>query len=313
MSKHSANQFESYINSSSLASYLSDLDGINSVHLDHDIQLDKVRQYIDGGRVDMKLRDELVTTNLAFVIYIAKRLTSYGLPMDDLIQEGNIGLLESLEKYDFDKANGSHLTSFAYHHITKCMMKFIENNKKIVKLNKNNNRQKVFHNLAKFDQQFDTISDKAIYIAGELNVPYAEVMYVMEYMGESVVNVRGYGCSPSGGKEVSVFIGAEGVEGDIFDLIADENMDVAEMVEEELSHLSNSLFLTAALAELDQKTRYVIKSRFLTENKPTLTQVGIPLGVTCERVRQLEREGLSKLKKILLKNGMNDFTDLQMK
>jgi RNA polymerase sigma factor (sigma-70 family) len=270
--------------------YLADMEKEDNLVLEHDEQASMIEEYLNGDKSDIPLRDKILSCNLRYVIYVAKRYTSYGLPFADLIQEGNVGLIEALDKFDMDisKQSGGTFLTYAYYHIVKSIMRYIESNNRIVRISKSNEHQKVFHNLVKYDSKGMTKQQLIDKICVDLGVSRKSVNNIMDYMAAT---------------DVTTYQMESGDDADIYDIIADENNDDfdADLIRE-----GETLILTTAISQLEKSERFIVRSRWLSEPKLSLKQTGDALGITGERVRQREVKVLKKLKAILQQMKIED-------
>jgi len=234
---------------------------------------------------DLGAARELVMAHLRFVVHVARGYQGYGLGMGDLIQEGNIGLMKAVKR--FDPEQGVRLVSFAVHWIRAEMHEFILKNWRIVKVATTKAQRKLFFNLRKSKKRLGWMSDAEVTaVANDLKVSKREVLEM-----ESRLSGRDIG----------------------FDAPTDEDDDHAppspaaylidssddpSLAYERADSEDNQLeLLRDGLAELDVRSRDIIKRRWLDdENKATLQELADEYGVSAERVRQIEANALKKMK-----------------
>ena len=231
---------------------------------------------------DMDAARKLVMSHLRFVVHIAKTYKGYGLPLLDIIQEGNVGLMKAVKK--FDPSKKVRLLSFAIYWIRAEIHEFVLKNWRIVKVATTKAQRKLFFKLRSKKTSSNWLSKKeADDIASELNVD-AKTVKLME--------------NRLSGTDVA------------FDPVDDEdnapsayltqNTNPLSLLEAQDSENDNSKKLAEALSELDERSRDIISQRFLSENKPTLDQLSKKYKVSKERIRQIEEKSLTALKESIL-------------
>ena len=238
---------------------------------------------------DLEAAQKLVLSHLRLVISIARGFLGYGLPYADLIQEGNIGLMKAIRRYDPDR--GARLMTFAVHWIRSEIQEYIIRNWRIVKLATTKNQRKLFFNLRqlKEDSQAALTNQEAQRIALTLDVKPKEVLDMEERMY---------------GQETSIDGPADSDDDDRFSpsdwLTRTSDQPEAILEAEDRQHLEGEGRQTA-LAALDPRSRRVIEARYLTVDadgtaKPvTLQALAHELGVSAERVRQIEKLAIKKM------------------
>ena len=231
---------------------------------------------------DMDAARKLVMSHLRFVVHIAKTYKGYGLPLLDIIQEGNVGLMKAVKK--FDPSKKVRLLSFAIYWIRAEIHEFVLKNWRIVKVATTKAQRKLFFKLRSKKTSSNWLSEKeADDIASELNVD-AKTVKLME--------------NRLSGTDVA------------FDPVDDEdnapsayltqNTNPLSLLEAQDSENDNSKKLAEALSELDERSRDIISQRFLAENKPTLDELSKKYKVSKERIRQIEEKSLTALKESIL-------------
>ena len=238
---------------------------------------------------DLDAAKHLVMSHLRFVVHVARGYQGYGLGMGDLIQEGNIGLMKAVKR--FDPNQGVRLVSFAVHWIRAEMHEFILKNWRIVKVATTKAQRKLFFNLRKSKKRLGWMNDAEVTaVAKDLNVSKREVLEM-----ESRLSGRDIG----------------------FDAPTDEDDDHAppspamylidssddpSLAYERADSVDNQLeLLRDGLAELDARSRDIIKRRWLDdENKATLQELADEYGVSAERIRQIEANALKKMKALFV-------------
>jgi RNA polymerase sigma-32 factor len=234
---------------------------------------------------DLEAARQLVLGHLRFVVHLARSYQGYGLSQADLIQEGNVGLMKAVKR--FDPNVGVRLISFAVHWIKAEMHEFILRNWRIVKVATTKAQRKLFFNLRSNKQRLAWLSpEETRTMARELGVPEAEVTRMEGRMAAGDVSFDGLG-DDDGGDARSLdpvqYLEQEGanpediVAGDDWQAVATER-------------------LAEALAELDPRSRDVIEQRWLGDGKSTLHDLAEKYGVSAERIRQIEKNAFRKLK-----------------
>jgi RNA polymerase sigma-32 factor len=237
---------------------------------------------------DLEAAQKLIVSHLRLVVSIARGYMGYGLPQSDLIQEGNIGLMKAVKRFDPDR--GVRLVSFAMHWIKAEMHEYIIRNWRLVKTATTKAQRKLFFNLRSMKQGFDTLNpDEVNRIAQELKVKPEEVTE-MEYR--------------LNGQEISLDAQSDDDGEDTFSPIAyleAETPEPSEFLAHQQSEQLQSIGLSKALANLDDRSRRVLEARWLNENaNSTLHDLADEFGVSAERIRQIEQKAMQKIKTQLL-------------
>ncbi|OQW69366.1 MAG: RNA polymerase factor sigma-32 [Proteobacteria bacterium ST_bin11] len=248
-----------------------------SVEQEQDLAL----RYRDEG--DLNAARELVMSNLRFVAHVARGYAGYGLPLADIVQEGNIGLMKAVKRFDPDM--GVRLVSFAVHWIKAEIHEYVIKNWRIVKVATTKAQRKLFFNLRKFKKDLSYLSqDDAEAIAENLDVDVKTV-----YEMERRLDGRDVGLEPSGDESEDraqapiAYLEQHGAD----PALLLENSDWEDRKEE---------LLMDAMAGLDDRSRDILASRWLVEEKATLHELADRYQVSAERIRQLEQNAMKKLK-----------------
>lgn len=231
---------------------------------------------------DLEAAKKLVMSHLRFVVYIAKSYAGYGLAQADLIQEGNIGLMKAVKR--FDPSVGVRLVSFAVHWIKAEIHEYVIRNWRMVKIATTKAQRKLFFNLRRAKKRLGWFShDEVATVAENLNVSTKDVLEM-----ESRLNAQdqSFDLSDSDDDE-SGFAPVQYLE--------DKSADVFQVVETENTqrHMKNKLY--AALSTIDERSQDIVSSRWLSEPKATLHDLAARYGISAERVRQLEENAMKKL------------------
>ena len=238
-------------------------------------------RFRDDG--DLDAARELVMAHLRFVVHIAKGYTGYGLPLGDLIQEGNVGLMKAVKR--FDPEYGVRLVSFAVHWIRAEIHEFVLRNWRIVKVATTKAQRKLFFNLRKAKKSLAWLShDETEAVARDLGVSPREVTEM-----ERRLSARDAIFDPApDADDDHTFTPAAYLpspEADPATLI--ENADWTDDASERMA---------AALTTLDERSRDIVESRWLSDKKQTLHELADQYGVSAERIRQIEANAMKKLR-----------------
>jgi len=237
---------------------------------------------------DLEAARQLIVSHLRLVASIARGYNGYGLPQADLIQEGNIGLMKAVKRYDPER--GVRLVSFAMHWIKAEIHEYIVRNWRLVKIATTKAQRKLFFNLRSMRTGLGTLQPAEIKrIATELNVK-----------PEEVVEMEGR----LGGHEVSLEAHFDDESDESFSPIAylqDESLSPDEALQAKETEVAESTGLAHALESLDERSRRVVQARWLQEkDSKTLHELADEFGVSAERIRQIEQKAMQKMKGLLL-------------
>ncbi len=247
---------------------------------EHEAQLS--RQYRDHD--DVNAARELVLSQLRHVIHVAKGFTGYGLPVSDLIQEGNIGLMKAVKNFDPDR--GIRLVSYAVHWIKAEIYEYVLKNWKIVKVATTKAQRKLFFNLRKARKSLSTMTEQETHdLASNLDVPVKTVREMELRMTSSDVAFDG---RDSDDDEFSTSPSA---------YLPDMRYNPEEVVSKTETSHNNREALYAAIEGLDSRSKNILKRRWLDEdNKATLHDLAAEYGVSAERIRQIEKRAMEKMR-----------------
>ena len=227
---------------------------------------------------DLKSAKKLIMHNLRYVVYIAKSYSGYGLNLSDLIQEGNIGLMKGVKKYDPEK--NLKLITFAMYSIKSEIHEFVIKNWKIVKVATTKAQRKLFFNLRSKKSSLSNLTNKeAALIADDLGVPVKDVIEMEKRMHNNDLAIEE---KDDDNFTPSVYLKSNELEPD----------KVLENNEKKL--LEDKLH--KVIKNLDERSRDIIISRWLSSNKITLEDLSKKHGISRERIRQIESESILKLK-----------------
>ncbi|MBA1148497.1 RNA polymerase sigma factor RpoH [Ectothiorhodospiraceae bacterium WFHF3C12] len=234
---------------------------------------------------DINAARQLVMSHLRFVVHIARGYTGYGLPLADLIQEGNIGLMKAVKRFDPDV--GVRLVSFAVHWIRAEIHEFILRNWRIVKVATTKAQRKLFFNLRGSKKRLGWLNRSEVNaVAQDLGVkPETVVEMESRLSGQDV----GYDPAPESDDEDGAIRAPAAY-------LEDQRLDPAQEVERDDWDTHQSEALTSALSGLDERSRDIVQRRWLAEPKATLQELADHYQVSAERIRQLEKNAMKKLR-----------------
>jgi RNA polymerase sigma-32 factor len=239
------------------------------------------RQFRDDNDVDAAR--ELVVSQLRHVIHVAKGFTGYGLPVADLIQEGNIGLMKAVKNFDPDR--GIRLVSYAVHWIKAEIYEYVLKNWKIVKVATTKAQRKLFFNLRKSRKTLNAMSEQETHeLAEDLDVPIKTVRDMELRMTSFDVAFDG---SDNDDDEFSTSPSA---------YLPDMRYNPEQLVMKQQTSDINSDSLYAAIDELDDRSKEILQRRWLSDKKATLHELAAEYNVSAERIRQIEKRAMQKMK-----------------
>jgi RNA polymerase sigma-32 factor len=265
----------------SLDAYIQEVNKIPMLTLEEEQELAHLYREHD----DLEAARRLVLAHLRFVVHVAKGYAGYGLQLGDLVQEGNIGLMKAVKRFDPDRE--VRLVSFAVHWIRAEMHEFILRNWRIVKVATTKAQRKLFFNLRKSKKRLGWLNMEEVNAVAEKLGVKPEVVLEME--------------SRLSGQDVGFDLSADSDDEDkprvapaaFLQNTADSPEMVAEA--EDLESHNNSL-LYDGLEQLDERSQDIIRSRWLSDNKSTLQELADRYGVSAERIRQLEVNAMNKMR-----------------
>ncbi len=233
---------------------------------------------------DLDAARELVLSHLRFVVHIARGYVGYGLPVGDLIQEGNVGLMKAVKR--FDPGMGVRLVSFAVHWIRAEIHEYVIRNWRLVRVATTKAQRKLFFNLRRMKKNLAWLSDEETRaVAGDLGVEPREVREMEQRLSARDLS---FDPAPDTDDEDAV------VSPSLY--LPAPAADPATIVEQDQWSGAVAGALTDALEGLDERSRNVIRSRWLAEDKKTLQDLADEYGVSAERIRQIESAALKKLR-----------------
>ncbi|MDO9312159.1 MAG: RNA polymerase sigma factor RpoH [Nitrosomonas sp.] len=235
---------------------------------------------------DIEAAQKLILSHLRFVIAIARGYKGYGLPQADLIQEGNIGLMKAVKR--FDPERGVRLVSFAVHWIKAEIHEFIMRNWRLVKIATTKQQRKLFFNLRSMKQGLGTLNPQEVEaMATQLGVKSEEVVEMEKRFNGSDISLEPISDD----------------EDDTFSPISylTDGAEPSKILESEQISFLREKGLQQSLACLDDRSRHIIEARWLSEkDTATLHELADELGVSAERVRQIEVKALQKMRDVMV-------------
>ena len=235
---------------------------------------------------DLDAARQLVLSQLRFVVHIARTYSGYGLPLADIIQEGNVGLMKAVKKFDPDK--GVRLVTYAVHWIRAEIHEFVFDNWKIVKVATTKAQRKLFFKLRNSKKKIGWLTnDEKSLIANDLGVKIKDVATMEERLASKDVLFD----RPE--DDDNAFVSPAG-------FLPAPNSDPSVLTEQENWLESNIELLSGAMDKLDNRSKEVLKLRWLTEEKVTLKELAKKFNISLERVRQIEEQAILDLREQLL-------------
>ena len=264
----------------SLDSYIDRVSQIPVLSKDEEVAL-AVRFRAEG---DLEAARLLVLSHLRFVVHIARGYLGYGLPMGDLVQEGNVGLMKAVKRFDPDV--GVRLVSFAVHWIRAEIHEYVLRNWRLVKVATTKSQRKLFFNLRKMKKNLTWLSEaETRAVAKDLGVEVGDVREMEQRLSARDMS---FDPAPDSDDEDNAYSPAM--------YLPARNADPAIEVEREEWEEDSTERLSAALERLDERSRMILKRRWMTDDKATLHELADEYGISAERVRQVETNAIAKLK-----------------
>lgn len=235
---------------------------------------------------DLEAARALVLSHLRFVVHIARGYVGYGLPINDLVQEGNVGLMKAVKRYD--AGVGVRLVSFAVHWIRAEIHEYVLRNWRVVKIATTKSQRKLFFNLRRMKKNLSWLNaDETREVARELGVTAAEVTEMEQRLSAHDLS---FDPVPQADDEElhepAAYLPSPGA-------------DPAEQAEGEDWENNSTAHLVRAVQELDPRSRDILQRRWMGENKATLQELASEYGVSAERIRQIEAAAITRLRRLL--------------
>ncbi|BAP15470.1 RNA polymerase factor sigma-32 [Alcanivorax sp. 97CO-5] len=233
---------------------------------------------------DLDAARSLVLSHLRFVAHIARSYTGYGLPLGDLVQEGNVGLMKAVKR--FDPTKGVRLVSFAVHWIKAEIHEYVIKNWRIVKVATTKAQRKLFFNLRGQKKRLGRLTlEEAQRVADDLGVTAAQVKEMEGRLGAYDASFDG----PTNDDDDSTVVSPAAY-------LHSDNSDPADLLAEQDQQQRESRQLSSALMALDERSRDILERRWLADQKSTLQELADEYSVSAERIRQLENNAIKKLR-----------------
>ena len=237
---------------------------------------------------DLDAARQLVIHHLRFVVHIARSYQGYGLPLGDIIQEGNVGLMKAVDKYDPHR--GVKGVSFAVHWIKAEIHEYILKNWRLVKIATTKAQRKLFFNLRSKKKSLDWLTkEEAEKIASDLNVEVKDVLHMENRLSS---NDSSFDAPAPSGDDDDVMSPSQYLE--------DKRYDPEVIVANEQAEQVNRSELVEALRMLDDRSKDILQRRYLSDQKATLHDLADEYEVSAERIRQIENTALKKLKSLMV-------------
>ncbi len=237
---------------------------------------------------DLDAARQLVIHHLRFVVHIARSYQGYGLPLGDIIQEGNVGLMKAVDKYDPHR--GVKLVSFAVHWIKAEIHEYILKNWRLVKIATTKAQRKLFFNLRGKKKSLEWLTkEEAENIASDLNVDVKDVLHMENRLSS---NDSSFDAPIQTGNDEEVMSPSQYLE--------DKRYDPEVIVANEQAEQVNRSELVEALKMLDDRSKDILQRRYLSDQKATLHDLADEYEVSAERIRQIENTALKKLKSLMV-------------
>lgn len=268
----------------SVDAYLERVSHIPVLNREQELELTK-RLHSEG---DLQAARQLVLSHLRFVVHIARGYTGYGLPVGDLIQEGNVGLMKAVKR--FDPNVGVRLVSFAVHWIRAEIHEYVLRNWRLVKVATTKAQRKLFFNLRRHKKNLGWLTDAETQaVARELGVEAKEVTEMEKRLSSRDLS---FDPAPDSDDEDATYSPAA--------YLPQPDADPAVLIERDQWDDDVSDRVGAALATLDERSQQILKRRWMTDDKATLHDLAAEYGVSAERIRQIEANAIKKLRNLVV-------------
>ena len=237
---------------------------------------------------DLDAARQLVLSHLRFVVHIARGYHGYGLPLGDLVQEGNVGLMKAVKR--FDPTVGVRLVSFAVHWIRAEIHEYVLRNWRLVKVATTKAQRKLFFNLRKYKRSLGWLSaEETQAVARDLGVSASDVTEMERRLASHDLS---YDPAPDADEEEESYSPSSYLPApDADPAVAVERAEWDEDVTDKVAH---------AMSQLDARSQAVLRARWMTDQKATLHELADEYGVSAERIRQIEANAIKKLRKLVV-------------
>ncbi len=274
-------QLNQLVPGQNLESYLHVIQNVHQLTAEEERQLAEQLYY----HQDVEAARQLIVSSLRYVVPVARSYSGYGLPLGDIIQEGNVGLMKAVKR--FNPEENVRLMTFAVHWIRAEINEYVIKNWRIVKTATTKAQRKLFFKLRSTKKALEWFGDKdADKVAAELGVTRKDVLEM---------ETRLYG------KDISVDLDADDDnENTTFPVLISQEADPETIALQENQANYELTRMKQALATLDDRSRDILQKRWLTEDKVGLKELSAEYGVSMERIRQIENQALNKMKNLLI-------------
>ncbi|KLV07390.1 RNA polymerase factor sigma-32 [Photobacterium aquae] len=269
------------VSADSLDSYVQSVNSYPMLSAEQERELAE-RLHFEG---DINAAKALVMSHLRFVVHIARGYSGYGLPMADLVQEGNVGLMKAVKR--FNPEVGVRLVSFAVHWIKAEIHEYVLRNWRIVKVATTKAQRKLFFNLRKAKKRLGWFNnDEVNMVAEQLGVDASEVREMESRLAaqDAAFELQPEDDDRDGGYSAPVYY------------LEDKSSDLARSYEDNNWESYANNRLSSALSGLDERSQHIVRARWLDDEKMTLQELADYYNVSAERIRQLEKNAMKKLK-----------------
>ncbi len=244
-------------------------------------ELEYAQNYQEEGNIESARK--MVLAHLRYVVRVARGYAGYGLPLADLIQEGNLGLMKAVKRFNPDV--GVRLVSFAVHWIKAEIHEFVIKNWRIVKVATTKAQRKLFFNLRSMKKRLGWFTDEEVgNVATDLGVSREEVLRMEQRLNAMDAPYDG----PDGDDDMAYLAPSH--------TLSDSSSDPAQLIEATDSEVSANHQLFEAMTLLDVRSQDILQRRWLNDKKSTLHELAAEHGVSAERIRQLEKAAMTKLR-----------------
>ena len=263
-----------------LDAYMRAVNAVPVLSADEEHQLAEALYY----EQDLDAARNLVLAHLRFVVHIARSYSGYGLPLGDLVQEGNVGLMKAVKR--FDPTKGVRLVSFAVHWIKAEIHEYVIKNWRIVKVATTKAQRKLFFNLRGQKKRLGRLTmEEAQRVANDLGVTADQVKEMEGRLGAYDASFDG----PTNDDDDNAVVSPAAY-------LHSDNSDPADLIAEQDQQQRETRQLGSALMALDDRSRDILERRWLADQKSTLQELADEYGVSAERIRQLENNAIKKLR-----------------
>ncbi|MEE3319517.1 MAG: RNA polymerase sigma factor RpoH [Pseudomonadota bacterium] len=263
-----------------LDAYMRAVNAVPVLSADEEHQLAEALYY----EQDLDAARNLVLAHLRFVVHIARSYSGYGLPLGDLVQEGNVGLMKAVKR--FDPTKGVRLVSFAVHWIKAEIHEYVIKNWRIVKVATTKAQRKLFFNLRGQKKRLGRLTmEEAQRVANDLGVTADQVKEMEGRLGAYDASFDG----PTNDDDDNTVVSPAAY-------LHSDNSDPADLIAEQDQQDRETRQLGSALMALDDRSRDILERRWLADQKATLQELADEYGVSAERIRQLENNAIKKLR-----------------